>query len=130
MNTPTFDEFSVFLRDCTGISSKTAIDPGTRLEADLGVTGDDGDDLLKETEEKYGVSLSTHEEGYRPTFGLRDHEYLFYSEGFDLLGFFRAKEKVIEFTVGQLFDAVVKLKSNQPVQPTSLRSAASGVAEL
>jgi hypothetical protein len=124
MNTPTFEEFSGFLRDFTGTSSETAIDPVTRLEADLGVTGDDGDDLLKETEEKYGVSLSTPDEGYRPAFGLSDHEYLFHSEGFDLLGFFRAKEKVVEITVGQLYDAVVKLKSNQALQSTSLRSAA------
>ena len=56
----------------------------TLFEDDLGITGDDGCELLEATETHFGVSLASPEEGYRCTFDLAPHEFLFHSEGFGL----------------------------------------------
>ena len=56
-------------------------------------------------EKEYEVKLSS-EHGYRKTFNLGDGEYLFHAEGFDLLGVFGKKNRVVEFNVGQLYEVV------------------------
>lgn len=114
MEAPTFAEFTEFLRNFACISSKKQITAMTRFENDLGITGDDGDDLLIATEKRFEVKLS------RETFNLRPNEYLFNSEGLDFLGLFKgllgAKETVREFTVGELYDAVCR--GVNPDEPT------------
>ena len=103
-----FECFSKFIREFIGVREKVPITPLTKFENDLGVTGDDGCDLLSAVEKEYEVKLSSEEHGYRTTFKLGDDEYLFHSEGFDLFGVFGKKNRVVEFTVGQLYEAVIR----------------------
>src|SRR5262249_1359744 len=109
MASPSFDEFAAFVRDFAGLSSKTSILRCTRFENDLGVTGDDGLELLLKTEERFDVQLSSEAHGFRQTFGLAPNEYLFNGEGFNPLNLFRRSSAIIrEFTVGELYDAVCR----------------------
>jgi hypothetical protein len=55
------------------------------IEADLHICGIDGEDLLEDCEEAFGVQLATEEDGYRKTFSLAENEYLFTGEGIDFL---------------------------------------------
>jgi len=112
MEIPTFEQFAEFIRHATGCSSSRNISYSTRFEKDLGITGDDGIELLSETEKKYGVLLFSEEDGCRKTFNLASNEYLFNSEGFNpfsgILNLLRGEKDSIvrEFTVGALYDAV------------------------
>ena len=106
MGAPSFDQFVLFLREFCALSPKVEISRSTRFERDLGITGDDGSDLLQETERRFAIRLSSKEHGYRRTFSLGPDEYLFHSEGFDFLGLFSRGISVREFTVGELYDAV------------------------
>ncbi len=110
MERPSFDEFVAFLREWGSISRKKAISPETQFEADLGITGDDGCELLEATEKRFEVRLSSDERGYRDTFGLGFNEFLFHGEGLSfgpppLITLF-GTEKVRPFTVGELHRAV------------------------
>jgi hypothetical protein len=60
---PTFEEFSEFIREFAGLSARTGITRSTRFENDLGITGDDGGDLLTNVEHKFGVLLHSKEVG-------------------------------------------------------------------
>jgi len=117
MNDLTFDEFAKFIREYWHVSDRKKVSSETQFERDLGLTGDDGDDLLKATEKRFEVTLSSEETGVRETFNLGPNEYLFHSEGLDLFPFrftslFEAVEPIIrEFTVGELFEAVRKAKA-------------------
>jgi hypothetical protein len=51
------------------------------FEGDLGLTGDDGTDLLTATEKRFDVTFDDSETGIPETFDLRPNEYLFNSEG-------------------------------------------------
>jgi hypothetical protein len=42
-----FDQFADFVREWGGLSRKKKIAPESEFEADLGITGDDGCDLLE-----------------------------------------------------------------------------------
>jgi acyl carrier protein len=103
-----FDRFAEFVRRWAFVPSKKEIQTETQFERDLGITGDDGSDLLVATEKEFGVSLSSEESGYRETFGLGQNEYLFNSEGgtvwepTTLFG----TSTVRAFTVGELYLAV------------------------
>jgi len=114
MKTSTFEQFAELVRHFAGCSSKVQITRATKFQDDLGITGEDGTELLIETEKHYGVLLHSEEHGFRVTFNLAPNEYLFNSEGFnafELLGrLFGVKEgsTVREFTVGELYDAVTK----------------------
>lgn len=106
---PSFEEFANFIRDWACIPRRKQITPETLFEHDLGITGDDGCDLLQETERRFGVQLSSPEDGCRRTFGLGPNEFLFHSEGSwpDFLSPLSSPPPVIRrFTVGELFDAV------------------------
>jgi hypothetical protein len=103
---PTFEEFARFVREFTGVSVKTAIVPSTRFEKDLGVTGDDGVDLLRRTQSRFKVVLSSEKRGYRDTFKLGPNEFLFHSEGLDFFGL--CSGQVRQFTVGELYEAVCR----------------------
>ncbi len=108
----TFDEFAAFVRKHLSFSDRKPIRPETRFERDLGVTGDDGNDLLEATERRFGVLLCSEETGVRQTFKLGPNEYLFHSEGIGPDGmapsllFGPTIPIVREFTVGELFNAV------------------------
>jgi hypothetical protein len=104
----TFERFTEFLRRWWRIPKVTVIASGTQFDRDLGITGDDGQDLLNATEREFGVRLSSEEHGYRETFNLAPNEYLFQSEGgavwepTTLFG----TSIVRAFTVGELYEAV------------------------
>jgi len=113
MNDLSFEEFADFIRQWAGISRKKRIVPETELEDDLGITGDDGLDMLLATEERFVVSLHSEEHGFRETFNLAPNEFLFHSEGFgpglpDLITLFKGHEaSVVSFSVGDLYRAVL-----------------------
>lgn len=86
MKEPTLDNVIAFVRAFTGVSTARSITAATRLEADLGITGDDGVLLLQEAERRFGRTLTTPEGGVRDAFGLGPDEFLFGPEGFDPLG--------------------------------------------
>lgn len=109
VDTLSFDEFAEFIRQWARISRKKKIAPETEFEDGLGISGDDGCDLLKATEKRFKVALSSEEHGYRKTFNLGPDEFLFHAEGFgpDLRTFLgRPVPAVVTFTVGALYDAV------------------------
>ena len=116
-DSPTFDEFAAFIREYRSVSDRKEIGPETRFERDLGVTGDDGNDLLEATEKRFGVTLCFEDTGVRETFNLLPNEYLFHSEGIGFDGvapsLLFGKTAVItvrEFTVGELFYAVQRAR--------------------
>ncbi|WP_433967219.1 hypothetical protein [Tunturiibacter gelidiferens] len=105
-----FEHFANFVRRWASVPKKKEITLETRFERDLGITGDDGSDLLSATEKELGISLSSEEKGYRETFNLGPKEYLFNSEGWtpwELTTLF-GTSTVRAFTVGELYYAVRK----------------------
>jgi hypothetical protein len=116
MDDLTFDEFANFIREYRHVFDRKRVSPETQFERDLGLTGDDGSDLLEATEKRFSVSLCSEESGLRETFNLGPNEYLFHSEGwspfpFRFTSLLNAVEPTIrEFTVGDLFEAVRKAK--------------------
>lgn len=122
---PSFQEFADFIREFAGISARKEIVPETLFENDLGITGDDGCDLLEATEKHFGVGLSSPEDGYRRTFDLAPQEFLFHSEGLgwglsDIITLFRPPPSIRAFTVGDLFEAVRKAPT-KPIKRDSVR---------
>src|ERR1700722_968930 len=79
-----FDQFAEFIREYWHVSNRKSISPETQFERDLGLTGDDGADLLEATERKFGVVLSGENKELRETFSLGPNEYLFHSEGLEI----------------------------------------------
>jgi hypothetical protein len=119
MPEPSLLDVANFVRAWTGMSKKFVVRSETRLEADLGVTGDDGEELLKAIAKEFSVALANPDDGYRTTFSLSPNEYLFSSEGFDLLGIGSLIGQggtpnyfVRDLTVGQLHTAIVRRVSN------------------
>jgi acyl carrier protein len=124
MDSLSFDQFADFVRDRSGISQGKQITLDTQFERDLGITGDDGEELLTAAEKHFGVLLSDEAGGYRQTFNLNPNEYLFNAEGsgagFRLFKFTTLFNdySVHTFTVGELYRAVQtrmrdKLQSNE-----------------
>ena len=111
----TFEQLADFIREWSQLPEYKHIAPETLFERDLGITGDDGTDLLEAIEKRFNVELASEKNGLRKTFNLQPNEYLFHSEGWgptipDLLSFFKRTPTPIvrSFTVGELFDAVEK----------------------
>jgi len=118
METVSFDEFAEFIREWAGLSRKKQIAPETESEDGLGITGDDGCELLEATEKRFKVTLSSEEHGYRKTFNLAPNEFLFHPEGFGLgpdpltlLG--RPAPVIVDFTVGELYSAVQEAQTKK-----------------
>jgi acyl carrier protein len=114
----TFDEFAAWLREYWVVPNRKEISPETQFERDLGLTGDDGDDLLMATEKEFEVRLSNEESGLRETFDLQPNEFLFNSEGWgpspaELISLFSSSPSPTarSFTVGELFEAVRGLRA-------------------
>jgi hypothetical protein len=113
----TFEEFAEWLREYWHVAARKAIVPETQFERDLGLTGDDGDDLLEAAEKRFEVKLGNEETGLRDTFNLQPNEYLFNSEGWgpspaEIISLFSDSPTITvrSFTVGELFEAVRKTK--------------------
>jgi hypothetical protein len=109
----TFEEFAIFIREFWSVSPRKQIAPDTQFERDLGLTGDDGDELLLATEQRFGIKLGSEDTGIRETFNLGPNEYLFHSEGLELfrsrglISLFGSEEHTVrKFTVGELYHAV------------------------
>jgi hypothetical protein len=119
MTDPSLDDIVKFVREFAAIGSDHPITAETRLDADLGITGDDGDELLEQAAKRFGAALATPHEGYRTTFALGPNEYLFGSEGFDPFGMSwlirRIKNEprpvVRDLTVAQLHEAILRTKT-------------------
>jgi len=103
MGALSFEEFAGFIRQWGRISPKKRIAPETDFEGDLGVSGDDGLDLLEAVEKRFGVSLS------RESFNLAPDEFLFHGEGLwpDLGTLFGGPTLfVVGLTAGTLYNVV------------------------
>jgi hypothetical protein len=115
--TPSFEEVADFVRRWASVPAKQPITLHTQLERDLGITGDDGGELLEAAQEHFKVDLA--DGGYRKIFNLGDNEYLFNSEGFsigsggtDMITLFtNTNPSVRRFTVGELCEAIGKAPS-------------------
>ena len=117
----TFNDVADFVRDWARIPAKKQITPDTEFERDLGITGDDGDELLKAAQKRFKVNLTDGENGYRTIFKLGPNEYLFNSEGFslgfgarDIITLFSNPDRnytVRSFTVGELCEAIQRAPS-------------------
>lgn len=115
----TFEDVEAFVRDFAGLQRKRVITPDTRLENDLGITGDDGSELLEKAAAHFGVQLADPVHGYRPTFGLGENEYLFTSEGLDLIGIGELIRKlrkqprpiIRDLSMQELHNAILRSKS-------------------
>jgi hypothetical protein len=124
---PTFQELAEFIRAWGGIPKRKLIAPETLFEDDLGITGDDGCELLEATEKHFAVCLSSSEDGYRRTFDLASHEFLFHNEGlgdllYGLVSLFDPSAQpssIRAFRVGDLFEAIKKAPS-RPVNRFSI----------
>ena len=111
---PSVGDVGEFIREFGGFPRHRHIDGQTRLEADLGITGDDGDELLCDAARHFNASLADPVSGYRETFSLGPNAYLFHGEGFDLIGIGavvrwvtgRPRASVRDLTVGELHDAI------------------------
>jgi hypothetical protein len=103
-----FNDFVLFLREWGHIPIREKISPETQFERDLGITGDDGCELLEAAESKFGIRLCSEGDGYRKTFNLAPNEYLFTSEGgmiSEPISLF-SNSVIRSFTVGELYLAV------------------------
>ena len=124
---PTIQDIELFVRDFAGLRTGREITPQSRLDADLGITGDDGDDLLRAAAEHFGAKLAHPVHGYRETFSLGENEYLFHAEGLDLIGVSgllrwvlkQPLPKVRDLTLAELHDAILRTSVGATLPNTS-----------
>lgn len=117
---PSMADVIAFVREFAGCKRET-INENTWLEKDLGITGDDGVELLEEAEKIFDVSFSTEEEDFRKTFSLKENEYLFHSEGIDFLGIVYLCRRlrgipapvIRDLSVGQLHRVLVEARNKK-----------------
>lgn len=102
----------MIIRENQGISSSVLINEKTFLEKDLGITGDDGCDLLAEIENRLNLSFSGKNGSLQRSFELSAGQHLFGSEGFNPFALL-FREKVKPVTVGDLYIALIKASSDQ-----------------
>lgn len=120
MSCPSFVELADFVRERCVLGSDKVITPETLFEKDLGVTGDDGPDLLEAVEKRFNVCLDSDEVPFQELFNVGPNELLFGWEGW---GFTTAPDPEIitifgphpscpgeytvkPFTVGELHEAM------------------------
>ena len=103
-----FEQLADFVRKWTLLSNDKQISLDTQFERDLGITGEDGIELLEAVQERYGIEFTSE------SFRLEFNEYVFHSEGFELFPIFfqslfgKPMPEVRSFTVGELYEAVLK----------------------
>lgn len=71
---PTLSQVIEVVRQSSGHHRKR-IDENTLIEADLDICGMDGDALIEDCEEAFGVTLVTEEDGYEKTFSLAETSF-------------------------------------------------------
>ena len=119
---PDVSEVINFVRSYTGAGARIEISGATRLEADLGVTGDDGVDLLKAAEQHFGIEFGND---LRPVFQLDPDEVLFGDEGLPIPGLAWVRRllggqpppAVADLTVEQLHSAILRCSVTGPAPP-------------
>jgi acyl carrier protein len=104
----TLENLISIIRECQGFSEKDIITEASLLEKDLGITGDDGSELIEVIEKKFDISFAGSDGSLRDAFGLGEGQYLFHSEGMNLFWllaslFGRDLENVKTITVGELY---------------------------
>jgi hypothetical protein len=107
-----FDQIAEFVAAFQGID-RSRISAGARLEADLGITGDDGHELLVEFGSRFQVAVDR---------SSTPSTFLFHSEGFDPFGLVtrmmsRGRATVIPVTVGDLHLAALRGRWEDPPWP-------------
>ena len=113
MKISSFEELASLIRKHQGFRPDKRILPEFQFERDLGVTGDDGVEILEEVQNRYGIEFS------RKSLDLEDNEYLFHPEGFAPFPFVfqslfgRATPTVRLFTVGELYSALKREMENK-----------------
>lgn len=116
-DTPSLADVASFIRHEAGLPNSREIHEATRLDADLGITGDDGEALVRAAEQAFGVTL--HVDGsVRSVFGLAPNEVLFHSEGFDSSWLFNGVRRMLfgrppstvvtDLTAGRLREVIVQ----------------------
>ncbi len=114
---PSFEQVVDFIREWTHVPYRKPITRETRFEDDLGVTGDDGIDLLKAIELEYDIHFEADDYSFRETFNLSSNEYLFHSEAAPTIFgqmefttiFGSGPETVRSPTVGELYVALQRV---------------------
>ncbi|MDE8556371.1 hypothetical protein [Pantoea vagans] len=117
---PSLADVIAFVRKFSGCRREN-IDENTCLEKDLGITGDDGVELLEEAEKVFGVSFFAEEDEFRKAFSLQENEYLFHSEGIDFLGIVYLCRRlrgipapvIRDLSVGQLHSVLVEARNKK-----------------
>jgi hypothetical protein len=112
----TLENLISLIREFHRIPNKTEISENTLLEDGLGITGDDGCELLEEIEKTFSLSFTGKDGSLREAFDLEENQFLFHGEGIDLFGIFsfifgRKPENVKPITVGDLLTASLKVKN-------------------
>ncbi len=108
---PSLAEVIDWLRDFTRTCDRQVITAQTRIEADLFVTGDDGDDLLIAAMEHFNVNLNDSEQGMAQTLQLAPHECWFGPEAaFALPIWLGGPSDIVyrDLTVGELHKAILQ----------------------
>jgi len=113
----TFENFVSFIRVVQGFKKSDIINENSLLENDLGITGDDGSELLEEIQKYFSLSFVGKDGTIREIFGLEENQYLFHSEGINMFGWLftligKSKENIKPITVGQLYNASLRAKQN------------------
>ena len=106
---PTFEDVAELVRKHAQLSRGKQILQQTQFERDLGITGDDGDELLQAAEKQFGVTFT------RETFNLEPNEFLFGPEAslVDVITLFKHRKSIFRpFTVGELCEAIRKELKN------------------
>ena len=119
---PSLADVIAFVREFSGCKREN-IDENTCLEKDLGITGDDGVELLEEAEKVFGVSFFAEEDDFRKAFSLQENEYLFHSEGFDFFGIVYICRRIRgiptpvirDLSVGQLHSVLVEARNKKEI---------------
>lgn len=104
----TLESLICLIRESQGFSEKDLVTEASLLEKDLGITGDDGCELLETIEKKFNISFTGSDGSLRDAFGLKEGQFLFHSEGMGLFMwlaslFRRDAENVKAITVGELY---------------------------
>lgn len=112
---PSLSQVIIFVHQFSK-ASLDSVHEQTRLEADLGITGDDGVEIIEAAEKTFRVDFCSTDQSFSTLFSLKENEYLFNSEGLDLLGICRLfdwirgipRPVIRDLSVGQLHRALVE----------------------
>ena len=107
----TLPELIDFIRENQGIARSKPVLVASYLEKDLGITGDDGSDLLEAIQDRYSISFTMD------SLGLSKGQSIFHTEGmrvFQLIASLvgRDSENVKDITVGELYLAICRADWN------------------